>query len=64
MGVPLPALNSEDPLYIAVYIGFYRKSSPQLPLAITLLRRPYRGPERVIWGGLVIIGVCARVGGD
>jgi len=64
MGVPLPALNSEDPLYIAVYIGFYRKSSPQLPLAITLLTGPYRGSERVIWGGLVATGAYARVGGD
>ena len=64
MGVPLPALNSGNTLYITVYINFYRKSSPQLPLAITLLKGPYRGPERMIWGGLVAAGAYARVGGD
>jgi len=37
-----------------------------IPIAfyVTLLTGPYRGSERVIWGGLVVTGVSARVGGD
>ena len=31
---------------------------------VTLRTEPYRGSERVIWGGLVIAGAYARVGGD
>jgi len=31
---------------------------------VTLLTEPYRGSERVIWGGLVITGAYARAGGD
>ena len=64
MGVPLPALNSGNTLYITVYINFYRKSSPQIPLEITSLTEPYRASERVIWCGLVVTGAYARVGGD
>ncbi len=54
MGVPLPALNSGNTLYITVYINFYRKSSPLPSLRLTLLRKPYTASERVIWGGLVL----------
>lgn len=31
---------------------------------VTSLTGPYRGSGRVIWGGLVVTGACARVGGD
>ena len=31
---------------------------------VTLLTEPYTASERVIWGGLVVTGAYARVGGD
>ena len=42
------------------------KRTQYLPIAfyVTLLTGPYRGSERVIWGGLVAAGVSARVGGE
>ena len=35
-----------------------------ITFGVTSLTGPYRGSERVIWGGLVATGAYARVGGD
>ena len=42
------------------------KAHAVLPITfdVTLLRRPFRGSEKVIWDGLVVTGASARVGGD
>ena len=42
------------------------KRTQYLPITfyVTLRTEPYRGSEKVIWGGLVVTGVSARVGGD
>ena len=35
-----------------------------ITFVVTLLTEPYRGSERVIWGGLGVTGAYARVGGE
>ena len=42
------------------------KRTQYLPITfdVTLLTEPYRGPERVIWGGLVVTGAEAGFGGS
>ena len=42
------------------------KRTQYLPITfgVTLRTEPFRGSERVIWGGLVAAGAYARVGGD
>ena len=42
------------------------KRTQYIPITfyVTLVTGRYRGSERVIWGGLVVNGVSARVGGE
>ena len=35
-----------------------------ITFGVTSRTKPFRGSERVIWGGLVATGAYARVGGD
>ena len=44
--------------------AFKRTQYIPITFYVTLRTEPYRGSERVIWGGLVATGAYARAGGD